>query len=151
MNTYQMLFLVLYGVFSCYILIVGVKKVKLENKPFHTTPQLLPLGIFVWGDAVILGTFWVLVTLIALVSHSWDLFLLFVSVFWLVRSIGEVVYWLNQQFSQLKRNPPEKLFLYTLFPNESIWFAYQLFWQCIAVISVILTIYFTHLWLATLF
>ena len=30
---------------------------------------------------------------------------LVVSLFWVVRSTGEMIYWLNQQFSELNKNP----------------------------------------------
>jgi hypothetical protein len=55
----------------------------------------------------------------------------------MVRSAGEVVYWLLQQFAVTKRDAPETLFCHSIFPGESIWFAYQVFWQLVLVVSVV--------------
>ncbi|MGB9707251.1 MAG: hypothetical protein ACPL1D_00650 [Microgenomates group bacterium] len=123
----------------------------IKNKnAFKKTPYLSFLGIFVWGDAIILGVFWFLVSLICFLIKDYFLFLFIVSLFWTIRSLGEMVYWLNQQFSSTNRNPPESLFGYFIFKNNSIWFAYQLFWQCAFVLSLIFSFYFGNLWLKSL-
>lgn len=147
MTVLQQIGIILCAILNLFILLKGFHKTKNKKDAFGTTPFLLPLGIFVWGDAVVLSLFWILTALITLVSHSWNLFLLVLSVFWFIRSFGEVIYWLNQQFSNLSRNPPAKLLLHDIFHNDSIWFAYQLFWQCIMLASLIFTIYFAHKWL----
>lgn len=125
--------------------VIGVQKVR-SNRAFSITPWLYPLGIFVWGDAPILGLFWILVGVVCFYLNSLPLFFLIVSVFWLVRSVGETFYWFLQQFSMMKRNPPEQLAGYRFVKDESIWFMYQLFWQCMTVISIIFTIYFVLNW-----
>jgi len=48
--------------------------------------------MFVWGDAVIFGLFWTVALIVAWVLKDWYLFLLIVSVFWVVRSLGETIY-----------------------------------------------------------
>jgi len=119
-----------------------------KNNPYGLTKLFYWMGIFVWADAVVFGLFWFLVSLVILfVFKSWLLFLLIVSVFYLVRSVGETIYWLNQQFSTLNRNPPHTLRGYKLFKNDAIWFVYQIWWQCITVISIITTIYLAALWI----
>jgi len=60
------------------------------------------------------------------------------------------MYWLHQQFSTLERNPPKSLLGYRFFGNDSIWFVYQIFWQCVTVIAVIASIYTAWLWLGSL-
>lgn len=133
------------GIISLVSVVIGVRKVR-NNRTFSLTPWLYPLGIFVWGDAPILGLFWTLVGVVCYYLNSLPLFLLIVSVFWLVRSVGETFYWFLQQFSMVKRNPPDQLYGYRFVKDESIWFMYQLFWQCMTVISVIFTIYFAFNW-----
>lgn len=107
-------------------------------------------GAFVWADMLIFGIFWVLAGVISLIATDWTLFLLIIAVFWLVRSIGETIYWFNQQFSTIKRNPPERLLLYKLLKNDSVWFAYQIFWQCMTVICILLSIYLGKIWLSSI-
>ncbi|MDD3999184.1 MAG: hypothetical protein PHR98_03755 [Candidatus Shapirobacteria bacterium] len=118
-----------------------------KNNPFGKSLIFFWLGIFVWGDAVVIGLFWFLISLICFLLKDWILFLLIISTFWIVRSLGEIIYWINQQFSPIIRNPPETLFGYKLFKNDSIWFIYQVFWQCAMVVSIIFSILLTRVWI----
>lgn len=108
------------------------------------------LGIFVWGDALILSLFWSVTAVICLWLQDLWLFLSIVSIFWLVRSVGETFYWFLQQFASEKRDAPESLIGYNLVKNESIWFIYQVMWQCLTVISVMSSIYCVYQWLHSL-
>ena len=137
----------IFGLISLFVTVRGIFELLIKKNHFKEPRFLFWLGIFVWGDAVILGIFWFLTFLICFFLQDWILFLLIISIFWVVRSLGEIIYWINQQFSQINRNPPANLFGYKLFNNESIWYAYQVFWQCILVISAISSIYFTNIWI----
>ncbi len=109
-----------------------------------------PFGSFVWADHVLFGPFWMLISVITLFLHDLLLFFLIYSVFWVVRSVGETLYWFFQQFSPRVGNEPEKFWINKHVPGEAVWFMHQIFWQCISVISVVLTIYTAHLWLQSL-
>ncbi len=146
MEIWQKFLLIIWGALSLTLSIKGFNQSKVKNNVYGLTPYLLPLGIFVWGDAVIFGIFWALSSLVALFLNDWILFLLIFCVFWTVRSLGETIYWFNQQFSPIKRNPPKNLPGYKYFKNDSIWFIYQIIMQCITVISTIFTIYFAKIW-----
>src|SRR3990170_36194 len=146
METWQKTLIIFWGIISFILFIKGFFECKDKKNAYGLTPKLSVFGIFSWGDAVVFGLFWVLVSLITLVLNDWILFLLIISVFWVVRSFGEAIYWLNQQFSTINRNPPEKLMFYKLFKNDSVWFIYQIFWQSITVVSLIFTIYFAKIW-----
>ncbi len=141
MTQWQSLFVSFFGLIALFFTIKGIYEVAKKNNPFGLTPWLLPYGIFVWGDAIILGAFWFLVSVFSFLIGNWYLFLLFISVFWFIRSLGETIYWLSEQFATKNRNPPETLFGYKLFKNDSIWFIYQTFHQCLTVITLITTIY----------
>ena len=104
------------------------------------TFTLFIFGIFVWGDATVFGIFWFLASITTLLLNDWILFLLVFSVFWVVRSLGETIYWFNQQFSKVIQWPPEKLPFFKFFHNDSIWFVYQIVNQCITVVSIIVSI-----------
>jgi len=136
-----------FGLVCLYLSGRGFGECSKKKNAYGLTPALFPFGIFVWGDAVILGAFWALTSIVTLLLNDWILFLLIVSVFWLVRSLGETIYWFNQQFSKINRAPPKTLPFHKYFHNDSIWFIYQIFMQSITVVSIITTIYLTHLWL----
>ena len=147
MNTLQSNFVIIYGLISLFVSLKGWYESAKKENPFGETVYLIWMGIFVWGDATIFGIFWFLSSVVCYLLHDWLLFLLIFSVFWVVRSLGETIYYLNQQFSTVNRLPPEKLRGYRFFKNDSIWFVYQICCQCITVVSVITTIYLAHLWL----
>lgn len=106
-------------------------------------------GSFVWADHIILGPFWMLISLACFLLQDVLLFLLIFSAFWLVRSSGEVLYWFLQQFHPRAGNEPEQYWINRHAPGEAVWFLHQIFWQCIAVLALILTIYFAYHWILT--
>lgn len=143
----QRLFIIIYMLFAAYGAVRGILESKKQNA-MGETPIFWTLGGFVWADMVVFGVFWVLLGIVALFLNDWILFLLTISLFWLVRSIGEAIYWFLQQFSTIKRNPPERLLFYKLFKNDSVWFVYQIFWQCMTVLFILCSLYIGKLWLS---
>jgi len=121
-----------------------------NKNAYGLTKYLFFLGMFVWGDVFIFSIFWTFVALLCIMTGNIYLFFTFVSLFWVVRSVGETVYWLNQQFSQVKREPPEKVELYSLVKNDAVWFMQQIKNQCISVIALVSSIYFITLWIQSL-
>ncbi len=136
-------------IFSLIAFIKGLDQSVKKNNSNGETPHLVWLGIFVWGDGIIIGPFWFISSLFAFFLKDWYLFLLLVSVFWVVRSLGETYYWLNQQFVKNNSNYYQKLTGYRFFKNDTILFIYQIIWQCISVISIVASIYFANLWLSS--
>src|SRR5215475_6501622 len=108
MNLWQTIFVALYGFLGLFLSIKGFIESHRREKVHHETILLFPLGIFVWGDAVVFGMFWFLTAAVSLLLADWTLFLLIISVFWLVRSLGETFYWFHQQFSPLDRWPKKR-------------------------------------------
>ena len=149
MNNLQFCVVLSYGIISFLAFLKGFRESKEKKNAYGLAPYLYPLGIYAWGDAVIFGLFWSLSSLISLLLHDWILFLLIISVFWMVRSLGETIYWFNQQFSAKTYdwNKPERLFGHSIFHNDSIWYVYQITNQCMTIISIITTIYLANLWL----
>jgi len=144
---WQKSLLIILGCFNLLIFLKGWYESVKKGNPYGKAVHLGWLGMFVWGDAIIFGPFWFLTSLVTLLLQDWILFCLIISIFWLIRSAAEAIYWLNEQFSTVRRNPPETLAGHRFLKNDSIWFIYQIYWQCIVVISVITTIYLTHIWL----
>lgn len=141
MNWWQQLILGGWGAGTVAALYEGYRQTVLRKNVFGLARKYAFLGIFVWGDAIVVGIFWLLSVGFVYSVQDWPLFLLIVSLFWVVRSQGEVIYWINQQFSPIRRNPPKSLLGHQLFPGDSIWFVYQVIWQCVTVISLLATVY----------
>ena len=104
-----------------------------RRNPFGLARGLTPLGAFVWGDGLIIGIFWIMACGVMLILNRADLFGLVWLIFWWVRAMGEVGYWLNEQFISKHRNKPKDLWGHELLPGEAIYFGYQLFWQMVMV------------------
>lgn len=139
MDIFQNIVVVLYGLLSLSGFLLGLKHC-LRNNPYGLTPVYNLIGAFVWVDAVVFGIFWFITGLVILYLQDWILFLLTLSLFWLIRSLGETIYWFNQQFAARNRNPYHTLWFSRIFPGDSSWVAIQIFWQCAAVITAITTI-----------
>ena len=149
MNKLQQIIILGYGIINLLVFIKGFYESKTKKNAYGLTPYLFFLGIFVWGDAVIFGLFGAISSIVSVLFQNFVLFLLIISIFWIVRSLGETIYWFNQQFStkMYSWNKPENLLFHSVFHNDSIWFVYQIMWQCVTVISVIFSIYLTGLWI----
>jgi len=139
MENWQLVLLSLYAVIAVIYGIIGLW-MSSRSKAHKKFLPLNIIGAFVWGDAAILGWFWLAVVIASLISDSWFLFELIFLCFWLIRALGEVLYWFNQQFSQKELEPPEQIWFYPLFRNNSVWFIFQLWWQCITAVVIVLLI-----------
>ncbi len=149
MLLWEKLFLVVVGVYSFVGFGLGLIKSRKGNAYGFCYAYYI-VGAFVWADAIVFGLFWTLTSLALLILNSWVLTELTFSIFWVVRSLGETIYWFLQQFSTVNRNPPERLHMYHIFKNDAMWFVIQIFWQCITVISILFSLYFGTLWIQTL-
>lgn len=109
-----------------------------------------PFGSFVWADHVLFGPFWIIISLVTFLLQDVLLFSLIFAVFWVIRSGGETLYWFFQQFHPRIGNEPEKFWINKHVPGEAVWFMHQIFWQCITVIAVILSLYLSYLWILSL-
>lgn len=134
MEWWQTVLVTLYALYSLLATRHGIQNGINRANVFGLTPWLYPLGIFVCGDAVIIGIFGLALSLFILAINNWWIGVTLWSFYWIVRSLGEMIYWLNQQFSPIERNAPPSLRGYHWFPNDSIWFIYQVSWQCLAVL-----------------
>lgn len=154
MTSWQRGLILLFGFLSLAIFFKGYYESRYKKNSYGLIGWwLMPWGIIAWGDAVIFGPFWFVVSLVAFFLQDWYLFLLVVSLFWAVRSLGETIYWFNQQFSSkvYEWNKPENLPWHKIFHNDSVWYIHQIIWQCTTVISIVASIYFANSWLNKMF
>lgn len=145
MEIWQEVAIITFGTFAFLGFLKGFNESNRKNAYGKATIFNL-IGAFVWGDVVVFGIFWTLASVVVLYLQDWVLFLLTLSIFWAVRGIGEMIYQLNEQFATKKKNPPEKFWFYKYLKNDSVWFVYQIYWQCIAVVAILFAIYFAKMW-----
>lgn len=152
METWQLFLILLYGLGGLLASFWGYRKCKVEKNNLGLVGIFTIYGGFVWADLVVFGIFWALFSFYSIATRDVLLFALGQSIFWFVRSLGETIYWFNQQFSPINRNPMEKYFMSKIFNNDDYtsWFFMQITYQCICVVSAILSIYFARLWLLSL-
>ena len=145
-----MYLLAIYFIYSTIALASGYYHAIKKQNPFGLTPWLFFIGSFVWGDALLLGLFWSIVSAMCVVFNQVHLFVFTYSVFWIIRSFGEVQYWMHQQFTSVIRDQPETLWLHRFVRSSAVWFMYQVFWQCFAVISIVSSVFFGWVWINSL-
>lgn len=105
-----------------------------KNNCFYSlTPWLFPFGIYVWGDGLVLGPFWILASLLFLTLSITQL-IHFLLIFYLIRSIYEIIYWLNHQAAKSNYKPPMPKFLSFLDSGQSA-ILYQLVHTCIVIFT----------------
>lgn len=118
-------------------LIVFLRSINESKIKFYSdTFFLAPLGIYVWGDALVLAPFWILSSLI-FIFISQVFILKYLLIFYITRSFFEVIYWLNHQAVKSKFNPPLFRKFSWIKANESA-ILYQLIHTCVVIFGVFL-------------
>ena len=139
--------MVIWIIYSLYGFYAAYNQISKKGNTNGLTPWLWPMGSFVWADAIVLAPFWIICSIFLIGFKDPILVLLTYSVFWFIRCLGEMIYWINQQFSSIIREPADSLPMSSFFKNESIWFVRQVIAQIGAVISFVVTLYLFKLWL----
>lgn len=150
MNNFQNLIISIILAVNIILFIKSYFETNRKNNAFGLSKGFSVFGAYVWGDGVVFGLFWILVSIFCLIFQQWILFWLIFAIFHAVRSLGETIYWFNEQFATKHRNKPEDLPYFKIFRNESVYFALQIYHQCVSVIAIVASIYFAHLWLTSL-
>lgn len=64
-----------------------------------------PFGAFVWEDLFIFSLYGLIASIVTLITGQYRIGLLFFVIFWVVRSLGETIYFFLQQFIEPKHYP----------------------------------------------
>jgi hypothetical protein len=128
---------ILLFIFFIFNLLIFLKSTKKSKKEFYSDTFLLsPLGIYVWGDALVLAPFWMVSSfLFIFIGH--ENILKYILIFYIARSFYEVFYWLNHQAVKSDYNPPFFRKIKWMKPNESA-ILYQLMHTCVVVLGIFL-------------
>lgn len=100
------------------------------------------MGIYVWGDAFIFLPFHIIIFLFSLISLPFGLLLW--SVFFSIRSLGEVLYWFLQQFGERSYRPHD--FGFTKLDNHAIYIFYQTIMTVHATVAITAVIIIVKFW-----
>jgi hypothetical protein len=131
---------VLWLLFLLHVILFGLALQKGKRKQFYSdTPFLFLFGIFIWGDALILSPFWMASSLL---FHL--LSLINICRYWLlffaVRSMFEVIYWINHQVAHRDYKPPLFRNVKWLAANDSA-ILYQVMNMCLMIFSLALLLF----------
>src|SRR5687768_11298572 len=96
--TLQTTFLLFFAFFNLCLLIRAYYLIR-KGGFYTNTHWLVPMGIFVWGDALVIAPFWAGMSLIGIWLAPLDI-LRFMLLFYTIRSGYEVIYWINHQVVQ---------------------------------------------------
>lgn len=118
-----------------------IKKIKngeLTDKWFYSKPNFLlrQLHVYVKGDALEILPIWIFIIITGFIS--WKFMLLEIGVFLTLRGLGEMIYWLLQQFGDKKYRPATKQIK---LGNDAIYILYQLSGFRNAFIGIVLTLF----------
>lgn len=110
-----------------------------KNKKFYTnTFHLGGMGIYVWGDALILAPFWIISGLLWYFLSTTQVFQ-YISIFFLCRSFFEVIYWLLFQFHNNNHTEaPDLHGLLKNFTGDQKAILYQVTHMCVVVVMIAL-------------
>lgn len=136
----KLVFLILLFLISLFIFSKSIDFSK-KNGFYKDAFGLFPLGIYVWGDGLILAPFWMLVSLIFYFLSAIQIMRFFL-IFYLVRSFYEVIYWLVHQSSSKDYQPPFFRNVDFLGAQESA-ILYQL-WHSVLIVLLIMGLIWTY-------
>lgn len=139
---------VVFGVLACvHLILIFLSYSKIKN-----TKALLtfiywwatPLGAFVWEDLLIFSIYNLLATLVVWAIGDIRIGLLFICIFWMIRSAGEAHYYFLQQFLRPKHHPhyvheefaPIRKIFGTI-SDQKIFIMMQVYQQSLAVFATV--------------
>ena len=110
-------------------------------------------GIFVWEDAVIISIYNILTTLIAIILQDLRWAITAYLIFWIIRGLGETIYYFLQQFFPVKQYPHNQVLRITfwkkLFGNVSeqkYYILSQVTVEMVTSLSLLFLIMVLHFW-----
>jgi len=143
LQKYNRPFLIVFALVSLALFIFSVAKARIESDDgiWIFLPFVLTLlnGTFILGDAIVFSLLFFIVSLVLIYKNDFRYTLLTFLLFWIVRSAGEVVYWLNYQFTSIHPHPVmnQLEFLTGPISEKSVYILYQAANQAILVVWLI--------------
>ena len=90
---------------------------------FSCPPWPLKLfTIYVWGDALVIVPLWIVIVVVLAMNLKFGL--IAVCILYVVRGLGEMIYWIHQQFGSRAYRPHD--FGFKHLDNHAVYILYQL-------------------------
>lgn len=90
---------------------------------FSCPPWPLKLfTIYVWGDALVIVPLWIAIVIVLIINLKFGL--MAICILYAVRGLGEMIYWIHQQFGAHAYRPND--FGFKHFDNHAVYILYQL-------------------------
>lgn len=118
-------------------------------------PWAYPLGAFVWEDLLIFSLYNIVASLVILIIKDFRFIIVFPLAFWLIRSLGETLYWFLQQFNQPASYPHSEYdwnkggWVRSIFgdlSDQKYFIIYQITWQVASVMCLVGLTYIFKNW-----
>lgn len=140
--------LIILAILHLILCLISFSKIRKSNKTVYFIYQWASVfGAFVWEDLLIFSLFNLLTVLIVILFHDLRPGLVLIMLFWIIRSAGESIYFMLQQFIEPKHHPHEIDAHFTLLRNILGDISKQ---QCFIIMQVIHQVNVV-IWLAGLF
>jgi len=144
-----MLLISLWGITNLFLAIYSISKIKKSTKECNFIWWwALPTGAFVWEDMLVFGFLHFLISAISIYFDNSQIWLIGFLVFWIIRSLGETLYFFLQQFIEPKHHPHEIhnhfMALHRILgdiSDQKAFILVQIFMQSITVLSTLALIY----------
>jgi hypothetical protein len=111
------------------------------------------LGSFVWEDLFVISLYFLILSLFALYFAQFKLLLLGFFIFWVIRGLGETIYWFLQQFIRPRHYPHNVeehfAFMRRIFGSisaQQCMIIMQVFLQIITMLSTVAVIFLLKNW-----
>lgn len=142
-------FIIIWGILNVVLAVASINKIKKNTKECDFIWWwALPTGAFVWEDMLVFGLLHFIIVLSSVLLNNPQVWVIGFLVFWIVRSLGETLYFFLQQFIEPKHHPHEihhhfkvlRRFLGDI-SDQKAFILIQIFMQSITVLSVLALIF----------
>lgn len=117
------------------LFIIAVRKLR-GGYLLKTHPYLFIFGSFVWEDSLVLSLFWLISSFLLLYLDSLKALIVLILIFLVVRSIGELLYSLFQQFKTDGHRPYD--YGFKKIDRKNIFIIYQVLALSVITLSLFL-------------
>ena len=142
-----MYFLIIFWiVLNLLLLILSFCKVRNSGEEVTFITWAYPLGAFIWEDLLVFSFYNILASVIILILKDLRYILVFPLFFWLIRSLGETLYWFLLQFNQPAIYPHSEYdwdkggwvkYLFGDLSDQKYFIIYQIGWQVVSVMCLV--------------
>lgn len=114
------------------LFLLSIKNLSVKKYYRKTINWIFPIGAYVWDDALPISVFWTISSILLFFLNDLKSTLILVLIFFLFRFLGEMFYWLLQQFHSDNFRPND--FGLKNLPNQNIYIIYQVWNMCQTVL-----------------